>query len=42
MSTKILELNFAPDQLPSTLEIVETAKDRFVLTAESLASLTGS
>ena len=42
MSTKILELNFTPDQLPSTLEIVETSKDRFVLTGESLASLTGS
>jgi hypothetical protein len=42
MSTKILELNFAPGHLPSTLEIVETAKDRFALTAESLASLTGS
>ena len=42
MSPKILELNFAPEQLPSTLEIVETAKDRFVLTAESLATLTES
>jgi hypothetical protein len=42
MSTKILELNFAPEELPSTLEIVETAKDRFVLTAESLDSLTES
>jgi hypothetical protein len=42
MSNKILELNFLPDQLPSTLHIVETAKDRFSLTAESLASLTGS
>jgi hypothetical protein len=38
----ILELNFAPDQLPSTLEIVETAKDRFALTVESVASLTDS
>jgi hypothetical protein len=42
MSTKILELNFASDELPSTFEIVETAKDRFVLTADSLASLTDS
>jgi hypothetical protein len=42
MSTKILELNFAPDLLPSKVEIVETAKDRFVLTAESLATLTES
>ncbi len=42
MSTKILELNFAPGYLPSILEIVETAKDIFALTAESLASLTES
>ena len=42
MSTKTLELNFAPGWLPSTLEILETAKDRFVLTGESLASLTES
>jgi hypothetical protein len=42
MSTKILELNFAAEYLPSTLEIVETAKDRFALTAESVASLTDS
>ena len=42
MPTKILELNFAPEELPSTLDIVETAKDRFALTAESLASITES
>ena len=42
MSTKILELNFALDHLPSSLEIVETAIDRFALTAESVASLTES
>jgi hypothetical protein len=42
MSNKILELNFLPDQLPSTFQIFETAKDRFALTADSLASLTGS
>ena len=42
MSVKILELNFAPDQLPLTIEIVETVRDRFGLTAESLASLTES
>jgi hypothetical protein len=42
MSTKVLDLSFAPEQLPSTLEIVETAKDRFALTNESLASLTES
>ena len=42
MPTKILELNFLPDHLPSTLEILETAKDKYALTAESLASLTES
>jgi WD40 repeat protein len=42
MSTKILELSFAPEWLPSTLEILETAKDRFALTAESIASVTES
>jgi hypothetical protein len=42
MSTKILELNFTESQLPSTLEIVETAKDRFMLTKESLTFLTES
>jgi hypothetical protein len=42
MRPKILEINFAPDHLPSTLEILETAKDRYALTAESVASLTES
>ena len=42
MSTKILELSFAPEQLPSSLEIIEIANDRFALTNESLASLTES
>jgi hypothetical protein len=42
MGKKILQLNFAPDQLPSKLEIIETAKHRFALTAESLAALTES
>ncbi len=42
MSTKILEVKFAPKWLPSTLKIVETATDRFVLTGESLAFLTES
>jgi hypothetical protein len=40
MSTKVLELNFVPEYFPSTVQIVEAAKDRFVLTFESLASLT--
>ena len=39
MSRKILDLGLAPEYVPSTLKIIETAKDRFALTDESLAYL---